>query len=60
VVTTKEEALALIDAAFADVPRPNNGELLHPDSFDDMDIEPLYEIDSWRNMTDEVLGTFRT
>jgi hypothetical protein len=54
-VTTKDEALARIEAAFSGVPRPNNGELVHPESFDDMDLEPLYEIDSWRDMNDEAL-----
>jgi hypothetical protein len=54
-MTTKEEALARIEAAFGGVPRPTNGELLHPESSDDMDLEPLYEIDSWRDLTDEVL-----
>jgi hypothetical protein len=58
-VVTKPEALAKIESAFATVARPNNDELLHPDSYDDMDLEPLYEIDSWRQMTDEdVIGTY--
>lgn len=54
-----EKALALIEEAFGDVPRPTNEELLHPDSMDTSDLEPLYAIAHWRDMTDEdVVGTY--
>lgn len=52
-MVSKEEALDRIEAAFAAVPRPANDELLHSDSFDDMDLESLYPIESWREMTDD-------
>lgn len=51
-MTTKQEALSLVESAFADVARPANDELLHPDSSDDMDLVELYEISSWRDMTE--------
>ena len=54
-MVTKEEVLAQVESAFAAVERPHNDELLHPDSFDDMDLVPLYEIESWRDMTDHDL-----
>ena len=50
---SKDEALIRIDATFAGVPRPDNGELHHPESYDDMDLQRLYEIRSWRDMTDQ-------
>jgi hypothetical protein len=43
-----------IEAAFADVPRPPNDLLLHPQSFDDSDIAALYEIDDWRSLPDDL------
>jgi len=52
-MVTKDEALARLEAAFLAVERPDNDDLLHPDSFDDMDLRELYEIDSWRDMSDE-------
>ena len=51
-MVTREEVLAKIDLAFAAVERPHNDELHHPESFDDMDLEPLYGIESWRDMND--------
>lgn len=54
-MVAKNEALARIEVAFAAVPRPDNGELHHPDSYDDTDLEPLYEIDRWHDMADEVV-----
>jgi hypothetical protein len=44
-----------IEAAFADVPRPPNDLLLHPQSFDDSDIAALYEIDDWRSLPDDLV-----
>ena len=41
-----------VQRAFANVERPSNDELLHPESADDMDLEPLYEIERWEDMTD--------
>jgi len=51
-VVSTNEALTRIDIAFSGVPRPDNDELHHPDSYDDMDLQRLYEIGSWRDMTD--------
>ncbi|MGH2808724.1 MAG: DUF6714 family protein [Actinomycetota bacterium] len=48
----RDQAIALIERAFAAVERPTNAELLHPQSADDMDIEPLYDIVRWEDMTD--------
>ena len=54
-----EAAAARVEAAFADVPRPGNPELLHPDCADDMDIEHLYAVSSWRELGDrEVIGGY--
>lgn len=58
-MTDIDEALAAIESAFADVVRPGNGELLHADCSDDMDLEALYPIRDWRAMTDEdVVGCY--
>jgi hypothetical protein len=51
-VTTPESALELVERAFADVERPSNEELLHPQCSDDGDIEDFYEISDWRDLTD--------
>jgi hypothetical protein len=56
---TTEEALELVEVAFRDAPRPTNSELLHPRSADDMDLVSLYDIENWRDMTDEdVIGAY--
>jgi hypothetical protein len=47
--------LAQIQAAFADVPRPANDDLLHPNCFDDNDIAELYEVVDWRDLTDAIV-----
>lgn len=47
--------IAQVEAAFADVPRPPDDALLHPDCRDDMDLQRLYEIDHWRVMPDDVV-----
>jgi hypothetical protein len=50
-------ALAQIEAAFADAPRPPNDELLHEQCMDDNDIVELYPIEHWRDMPDERVET---
>jgi hypothetical protein len=52
---TAEDAIAALEAAFADVPRPLNEELLHPRCFDDGDLVELYPYDDWRAVPDAVL-----
>lgn len=47
--------IAQIASAFADVPRPTNDELLHPNCFDDNDIAALYEIEDWRDLSDSMV-----
>jgi hypothetical protein len=47
--------LSQIEAAFADVPRPGNHELLHPNCFDDNDIAELYSVADWHDLTDTVV-----
>jgi len=49
------KALGLVEAAFADAPRPPDDELLHPNSRDDGDIAALYGIPHWREVPDEVV-----
>jgi hypothetical protein len=46
-------ALAQIEEAFADAPRPPNDELLHEQCMDDNDIVELYPIEHWRDLPDE-------
>jgi hypothetical protein len=48
-------ALAQIDAAFGDAPRPPDDELLHEQCMDDNDIVRLYPIPHWREMPDELV-----
>ena len=58
-MTTAEEALAAIEAAFRDQERPSDADLLHPRCFDDMDLEGLYPISHWTEMTDaDVVGCY--
>jgi hypothetical protein len=52
-----ERTLALIDAAFADAPRPPNAELLHEECADDNDIVALYPVAHWRNVPDQLVET---
>jgi hypothetical protein len=47
--------LAQIQAAFADVPRPANDDLLHPNCFDDNDIAELYEVVDWHDLSDAMV-----
>jgi hypothetical protein len=47
------EALAQIELAFRDAPRPSNEELLHERCMDDNDITALYPIAHWREMPDD-------
>ena len=49
------EALAQIERAFRDAPRPSNGDLLHERCADDNDIVALYPIAYWREMPDELV-----
>jgi hypothetical protein len=44
-----------IERVFADVPRPPNDELLHPQCFDDGDIRELYPITRWQDVPDAVV-----
>ena len=48
-------ALAQIEAAFADAPRPPNEGLLHELCMDDNDLIYLYEVERWRDMPDELV-----
>jgi hypothetical protein len=46
------ETVTTIEAAFADAPRPPDGELLHERCFDDNDIVALYGVPHWRDLDD--------
>jgi hypothetical protein len=48
-------ALAQIEEAFADAPRPSNDDLLHERCMDDNDIVYLYPVEHWRDMPDELV-----
>jgi hypothetical protein len=50
-----DDILVQIDAAFSDVPRPANDDLLHPNCFDDNDIAALYDVSSWRDLSDALV-----
>jgi hypothetical protein len=52
-----KRALAQIEAAFADAPRPPNDDLLHERCMDDNDIVHLYPVEHWREMPDELVET---
>jgi hypothetical protein len=54
-MATVEALLAQIEAAFADIPRPRNDELLHPNCADDNDIAALYEVADWRDLSDATI-----
>jgi hypothetical protein len=59
VPTPLDAAAARVEAAFADAPRPDNADLLHPDCADDMDIEHLYGVPSWRDLGErDVIGGY--
>ena len=47
-----ERTLATIEAAFADAPRPPDGDLLHERCSDDNDIAALYGVAHWRELDD--------
>ena len=56
---TRDEALEAVERAFGDLERPSNAELHHADSSDDTDIQPLYEMAHWKDMTDaDVIGLY--
>jgi hypothetical protein len=48
-------ALARIESAFRDAPRPSNDELLHERCMDDNDLVRLYDVAHWREMPDELV-----
>lgn len=48
-------ALEALARAFADVERPANADLLHPECMDDGDLLELYEVGDWREMSDELV-----
>jgi Family of unknown function (DUF6714) len=50
-------ALAQIEEAFADAPRPTNDDLLHERCMDDNDLVHLYPVEHWRDMPDELVET---
>ena len=50
-------ALAQIDAAFGEAPRPPDDELLHEQCMDDNDIVRLYPVSHWREMPDDLVET---
>lgn len=45
-----DAVISQVAAAFADVPRPSNAELLHPECADDMDLEVLHDVADWREL----------
>ena len=47
--------LLQIERAFADPPRPADDQLLHPDARDDNDIESLYGVAHWHDLSDEAV-----
>jgi hypothetical protein len=49
------QLLQVIDRAFGDAPRPDDKEMLHPESMDDHDIDQLYGIPHWRDVPDAVI-----
>jgi hypothetical protein len=49
------KALAQIELAFRDAPRPSNDDLLHERCMDDNDIVRLYPIAHWREMPHELV-----
>jgi Family of unknown function (DUF6714) len=51
-LTIVEDILAQIDAAFSDMPRPSNDDLLHPSCFADNDIAELYGVRDWHDLAD--------
>jgi hypothetical protein len=48
-------ALAEIEEAFGDAPRPPNDALLHERCLDDSDIVRLYPVEHWRDLPDELV-----
>ena len=47
--------IARIEFTFGDVPRPPDDELLHPDCRDDGDLQELYRVQHWRDLSDEAI-----
>jgi hypothetical protein len=54
-MTDRAALLELIDAAFAETPRPQDADLLHERCMDDNDIVALYAIAHWRDMPDSLV-----
>jgi hypothetical protein len=54
-VAATDDVLAAIQKAFADAPRPADDELLHPDSYDDSDIQALIGVPHWRDLSDDAV-----
>ena len=52
---TLQEAAQAVDAGFSRTERPPNEELLHPRCADDGDLRELYEVEDWREMSDELV-----
>jgi hypothetical protein len=50
-----ESIIATMEAAFADVPRPDNDALLWDQCFDDNDIAALYDVAHWRDVPDAMV-----
>lgn len=50
-----EQARDAVTAAFADVARPTDADLLHPQCGDSTDLEPLLPYDDWRAVPDAVV-----
>jgi hypothetical protein len=51
----RRAALAAIEAAFADVARPADDELLHPRCLDDGDIQGLSGVARWQDLDDATI-----
>ena len=50
-----DAVVAHVEAAFADAPRPTDDALLHPDCFDDGDLQRLKDFQHWSEVPDEVV-----
>ena len=54
-MTSVDDAIEQIRAAFAADERPDDAALLHPRCRDDMDLEGLYEVGHWSEVPDELV-----
>jgi len=52
-VLNREDVIDQIARAFVDASRPADDELLHPECMDDGDLERLYGVPHWQQLSDE-------